>query len=178
MNAQEYLKRGIEYYEKQDDNRAYADFTEAYRLDPNLAGVKKYLACFYYNFGAVSHQKGDKVEAIKQFRKAAEFDRDDVQYFETLAKMLTLQNNNSELIEAWESFEPSQPTLFVLSAVAYAYHYIAKEYRNDEKEFRANQEKSIEFLTRCSKDDPNYEQERIAERLAAAEKELKLRFGE
>jgi len=181
MNAQEYLKRGIEYYEKQDDNRAYADFTEAYRLDPNLAGVKKYLACFYYNFGAESYQKGEIDTAIEHFEKAAEFDNTDAQYFETLAKILIQQKKDNELIDAWKKLKPIEPTPFVLSALAYAYHYRAKECRfaGDEDGFFVNQKASIKALEDCQDIvkkqgmDSNYE--RIEERLAAAKRELELR---
>ena len=52
MTATEYLNKGIEYYNNEDEDKAIVELTEALRLEPNLTEAKKYLALsyFYLNF--------------------------------------------------------------------------------------------------------------------------------
>jgi len=63
-SAEEYVARGIAYYESGHSYLAIEDYNEAIRLDPNLASA-------YFNRG-VWYQSGDK--AIADYNKAIELD--------------------------------------------------------------------------------------------------------
>jgi len=67
MNAAEYLKSSIEYFEKGDYNRAIADSSEAIRLDPNNAVA-------YGTRGAAYKGKEDFDSAIADLTEAIRLD--------------------------------------------------------------------------------------------------------
>jgi len=62
-DAEAYLIRGIGHEKKGDMDAAIADFTEAIRLNPDLAEA-------HYNRGVVYGSKGDKTNAGKDFARA------------------------------------------------------------------------------------------------------------
>jgi tetratricopeptide (TPR) repeat protein len=78
MDAQEYMKRGIEFFNQDDFDRAIADFTEAFRLDPELVGAKNNLCTTYYNRGVASFRKGDIDRAIADLTEAVALNPNDV----------------------------------------------------------------------------------------------------
>ena len=73
MTAQEYLNRGEEHFNKNDFDRAIADFTEALRLEPNLTLAKSHLHTVYYNRGIANYQNGNNDMAIADLSEAVKF---------------------------------------------------------------------------------------------------------
>jgi len=71
MNAEEYLKRGIEYFEKGDYDRAIADTSEAIRLNPTDAIA-------YGTRGAAYKGKNDFDSAIADLTEAIRLDPNNV----------------------------------------------------------------------------------------------------
>ena len=71
MNAEEHLKNGKTYLNQNDLDQAIAEFTEALRLDPNLAAAKGNLTAAYYNRGVRSFRNGDSDRAIADLTEAA-----------------------------------------------------------------------------------------------------------
>ena len=180
MNAQEYLKRGIEYYNKEDDNRAFADFIEALRLDPNLAEAKKYLASFYFNFGVVSYQKGDKEQAITNFTKATDLDKTEAQYFGALASAYSEKKDYDKSIEAWTAFIELDKTGHGYHSRANVKYGKSKEYRlaGDKDNFLKYLKSAIDDFKVCFEEYPNYEHRAVVKnQLDLAESEKKNREG-
>jgi len=66
-NAELYRLRGIEYYQKDDYDRAMIDFDRANKLNPSCAKT-------YNCRGMAYKQKGDLDRAIKEFDQAIQFD--------------------------------------------------------------------------------------------------------
>jgi Tfp pilus assembly protein PilF len=66
-NARAYLKRGITYRGKGDNDRAIADFTQAIQLDPKSTQA-------YVNRGFAYDDKGDDDRAIADYSQAIQLD--------------------------------------------------------------------------------------------------------
>jgi len=66
-NAQSYVNRGVAYYNKDDDDRAIADFTQAIQLNPKYAVA-------YNDRGLAYDKKGDTDRAIADYTKAIQLD--------------------------------------------------------------------------------------------------------
>jgi len=64
---EEYLHRGDAYFEKEEYDKAGADYTRAIELEPNLAVA-------YYNRGVAYLRKDKYDEAIADLTKAIELD--------------------------------------------------------------------------------------------------------
>ena len=177
MIAQEYLKRGIEYYEKEDDKRAFDDFTEALRLDPNLAEAKKYLASLYFNRGIASYQKGDKDQAVANFTKAIEHDRTDAQYFGARAMAHAEKEDYDRSINDWTEVIRLDPNNSVpYSSRADVYYGKSKRYRlaGDKHNFSIYLQRVIDDLKEASKYNPDPGLE-VQKRLELAKSEKKNR---
>jgi len=64
-NAEAFLKQGNARYTKKDFRGAIADYNEAIRLKPDDADP-------YYGRGLIKKERGEKQEALADFRKVAE----------------------------------------------------------------------------------------------------------
>jgi tetratricopeptide (TPR) repeat protein len=78
MDAQEYIKRGMEFYNQDDFDRAIADFIEALRLDPGIVEAKNNLYTAYFNRGVANFRKGDNDKAIADLTEAVALNPNDV----------------------------------------------------------------------------------------------------
>jgi len=67
--AHQYLERGRRHYNKKDYSRAAEYFQSAIRYDPHCTWAQTYL-------GHTLYKQGQKDEAVKQWRKAAQADPD------------------------------------------------------------------------------------------------------
>ena len=74
-NFDTYYNRGLAKAELQNYKGALADFTEAIRINPNLAYV-------YYNRAVIKYYSGDKNGACKDARKAEDLGMDTSSFIE------------------------------------------------------------------------------------------------
>jgi len=174
MNAEEYLKRGIDYFNKEDHDQAIVELTEALRLDPNLAEAKKYFPVAIFNRGAASFRKGDIDRAIDDFTKATEYDKTDIQYFGALATALTKKGNYDRSIEVWTAFIDLDKTAQGYHSRANVYYYKSKKHRleGDKDNFLKYLQFAIDDFEECLRHNPNDEQR------AVVQKQLELAKGE
>ena len=73
-SAEDYNKRGADYYLKQQYNLAIADFTRAIELDPSFSGA-------YHNRGLAFRDDGQYALALLDFNKAIELNPGAIDYF-------------------------------------------------------------------------------------------------
>jgi len=174
MNAEEYLKRGIDYFNKEDHNQAIVELTEALRLDPNLAEAKKYLTVSIFNRGVASFQKGDIDRAIDDFTKATEYDKTDVQYLGALASALRQKKDYDRSIEVWTAFIDLDKTALGYHARANDYYGKSKKHRlaGDKDNFLKYLDLAIKDFENCLNHNPD------DERRAVAQNQLELARGE
>lgn len=99
MDAQECLRRGEECFDKDDFDQAIVEFTEAVRLDPNLAVAKSHLYTAYYNRGVTNFQNGENDQAVADFSEAIRFKPDNAAAYDARGMIHNETGNFDGIIE-------------------------------------------------------------------------------
>jgi len=137
MNAEEYLKRGEEYSKNDEFDQAIADFTEAFRIDPNLEAAKNKLSIEYYSRGVASFKKGDAGSAIADINEAIKLTPNDASLYGARGYIYEESGNYNRAISDFTEAIRHAPTAPRYSSRANCYYQKCKEYRKayDEKNF-------------------------------------------
>jgi len=123
QDATAYFNRGLVYFEKQDYDKAIADFNNAIQLDPNYARA-------YYNRGVVYDYKQDYDKAIADFTQAIRFNPNyaiaygyrGLVYFEKQDYDKAIADSNQAI-----QLDPNNASVYYTRGYAY---YMKKDYDN------------------------------------------------
>ena len=166
MTAKEYLNKGIEYYNNEDEDKAIVELTEALRLEPNLTEAKKYLALSYFYRGDLSYHKGDRNQAIDDFTKATEYNNTEPQFLGALAVALSEKEDFDKSIEAWSAFIEIDNTAVGYHNRAVDYYRKSKKYllSGDKDNYHKCLELTIKDLKNCLTHNPDNERREIVQK--------------
>ena len=139
MDAAACLKRGTEYFNQDDFDRAIAEFTEAIRLDPNLAAAKSHLAVVYFNRGVMLFQEGNCERAIADLTESIRFNLDDATAYGARG---TIYNSKGDYDGVIKDFTE---VIRLGTDVAAPYSLRAGAYADKAKTYRTNGDKDNFF---------------------------------
>jgi len=151
MDVQEHLKRGEEYFNQNDFDRAIAELTKALQLDPNLKDVKNYLSITYFNRGVANSQKGDSDQAIDDFTEAAELCPNEASIYGARGTIHKEKENWDEVIEDFSKVIKLAPTAYAYNNRASGYYGKCTNYRKagNESDFLQYIDKAIGDLEKA-----------------------------
>jgi tetratricopeptide (TPR) repeat protein len=132
MDAADYIKRGVEFLNKEDFDQGISDLREAYRLDTNNTLAKNNLAAAYFNRGVARFRKGDIDGAIKDLTEAIRFNPNDPQAYGARGTMYDKKGDHDGVIRDFTEVIRLNPNLTENSPYTFragAYHEKCKECR-------------------------------------------------
>jgi len=95
VKAHNHLQKGITYFDNKDYDRAMIEYSEAIRLNPNLAQA-------YYNRGQVYFLKGDWDRAIAEYTQAIRADPDYAKAYNNRGAAYANKEDYDRAIADWE----------------------------------------------------------------------------
>jgi tetratricopeptide (TPR) repeat protein len=147
MNAQDYLNRGIEYFNQENYDGAIIEFTEALRQEPDFVAAKDNLSATYLSRGVTSYKKGDDNKAITDLNEAMALNPNDVQ-IHTMRGIINgkMGNHDAEINDFTEVIR--------IAPTASAYHFRFSAYYDKCKEARHTDDKTgfFKFIDLAIKD--------------------------
>jgi tetratricopeptide (TPR) repeat protein len=148
MDAAAYLKRGEEFCDEEDFDRAVSDFTEAYRLEPDNTRAKSNLYVALYNRGITHLRKDDIDQAIADLTEAIRLDPNNAAAYGSRATIYDRIKNPDGVIDDTTEAIRLDP------ADAISYWFRAGAYHDKSKEYllKGDQNNLFKYLDLCIKD--------------------------
>ncbi|MDR0662906.1 MAG: tetratricopeptide repeat protein [Spirochaetaceae bacterium] len=162
MNAQEYLKRGVESFNRDDFDQAIADFSGAIRLDSNLDLAKKNLYSAYFNRGVKRYTNGDNDGSIADFTEAVRLKPDDAEAYRARGTVNNGKGDYDRAIADFTELIRLDPNVVAYLLRQANYYEKCKAYRaaGDKHNFFKYIDLSIADLKAALQIDPNNEMAR------------------